>query len=364
METRRGFLQSLSAFAIQLSSREKTPRVNTPPLAADAIRLDALCYSYYREVTGERIARALAGGLTVAVFDINAIPRTSMNARRELKKWQKKFNASTSRVLAILKADDVRRAQRAKKLGIILACQDATILGENLEDGLEALSEFHSLGLRVLQLTHNNTNAWATSYMENRRGGISQAGRSLVKKMNELGVSIDLSHCSPQTLYDTLAISQKPCLVTHAGCRALADSLRNKSDDEIRALGRSGGFFGVYNMTNWLTTNATASVDTVIDHIAHAAGLIGVEHIGFGSDGELDALDAVAEAKAMAAMQRASQGQPGSEWEVRHTRVSELNLPNRLQVLAAALSRRGFKATEIEGLIGGNFMRVFQQTSG
>lgn len=364
MKIRRSFLQSLPALALSPVLPEAGLAANLQSVAKDVVRLDALSYFYYTEITDERVARVLAGGLTAVVFDLNAIPRNYGTALRELKKWQAKFNAPASRVLAIRQAADVRRAQRAKKIGVILACQDAAILGEKLDDGLKKLHEFYALGLRVLQLTHNEPNAWGTSYMENRRTGLSEAGRGLVKKMNEMGMAIDLSHCNPQTLYDTLALSHKPCLVTHAGCRGLANTLRNKSDDEIRSLGKSGGFFGVYNMTNWLTTQPTASLDTVIDHIAYAAKLIGVEHVGFGSDGALDALDAAAETNSMAGIQRASRGKPGAEWEVHHVRVPELNAPNRLDALAAGLARRGFKTAELEDLIGGNFMRVFQQACG
>lgn len=226
------------------------------------------------------------------------------------------------------------------------------------------MQEFSDLGLRVLQLTHNEPNVWGTSYLEARQTGLSEAGRALVQKMNELRMAVDLSHCSPQTLYDTLAVSQRPCLVTHAGCRALANTARNKSDAELRALGKQGGFFGVYNMTNWLTSRPSASLDTVIDHIAYAAKLIGPEHVGFGSDGALDLLDAAAELRDLAGMQRAAPGKPGSEWEVRHVRVPELNAPNRLEALAAGLARRSFNTGEIEGFIGGNFLRVFQQVCG
>jgi len=364
MKTRRSFLQSLPALAFYPAPLGTSLAANAQSVAKDAVRLDALCYSYYREITGERIARVIAGGLTVAVFDINAIPRNYRTALSELRKWQARFNAPASRALAIRQAADVRHAQRVKKLGIVLACQDAAILGDKLDDGLKKLREFYDLGLRVLQLTHNEPNAWGTSYQENRRTGLSEAGRGLIKKMNELGIAIDLSHCNPQTLYDTLALSQRPCLVTHAGCRALANTSRNKSDDELRALGKSGGFFGVYNMTNWLTAHPTATLDIVIDHIAYAAKLIGAERVGFGSDGALDALDAASETNSMANMQRASQGKPGAEWVVRHVRVPELNAPNRMEKLAAGLTRRGFKTAEIEGFLGGNFIRVFQQVCG
>src|SRR5689334_5980264 len=140
MNTRRNFLQGLPACAALATSLATSPATaGAQAVAADAVRLDALCYYFNGEVTGGRVARVLRGGLTAAVFDLNALPRDYNHALRALQQWQAKFNAPGSRVLAVREAADVRRAQRAKRLGIILACQDAASLGEQLDEGLQRL---------------------------------------------------------------------------------------------------------------------------------------------------------------------------------------------------------------------------------
>ena len=96
---------------------------------------------------------------------------------------------------------------------------------------------------------------------------------------------IDLSHCSPRTTLQAIELSTRPCAITHAGCRALHETARNKTDEEIRAVAEKGGFFGVFPMSVWLTMRPTTSVDDVVDHIDHAVKVAGVEHVGFGSDG-------------------------------------------------------------------------------
>ena len=321
-----------------------------------APRIDALCYG---TISSSAIQNAIDGGLTAVVFDIEAYPRQYDTAVRELGNWQVRFD--DERLLLVRAADDIARAQREKKLGIILASQDASILGSSLGNWKPALRLFHALGLRVLQLTHNNRTHWGDSFMEKRDGGLSRAGEELVKAMNDAGMLVDLSHCSPHTLFDTVQVSTKPVAVTHAGCRKIAPTLRNKSDEEIRAIGRNGGFFGVFNMTTWLTSRDTASIADVVAHIDHAVQLIGASHVGFGSDGSLDRHDAAAETERMARVQQygSNPGGPSFEWPVKHVRVPELNAPDRLTRLAEALAKKGYSTADVNGICGGNFARVF-----
>ncbi len=131
----------------------------------------------------------------------------------------------------------------------------------------------------------------------------------------------------------------------------MAPTKRNKSDAIIRALGQSGGFFGVFNMSTWLTSEPQVTINTLIDHIEHAVQLIGAQQVGFGSDGGLSGLNAEKEQERMALVQRLNAGGPSAEWTVHHTRVPELNAPNRLAVLGEALSARKFKDQDIAGIL-------------
>lgn len=365
MTSRRTFISMLGAgvsgAALPLNTQAhktgKTPEEDN--FTEKRITVDALCY--HENLSAKTVENAIQGGLTAAVFDISIYPRECAAAVRELSQWNVRFDDSNYRLVSVKKAADFERAKREKKLGIVLACQDASILGTSLGDWRTNLKLFHTLGLRVLQLTHNARTHWADSFMEKRDGGLSRAGEQLINEMNRLGVIIDLSHCSRQTLLDAVQISKQPCAVTHAGCKQLAPTARNKTDEEIRALGKAGGFFGVFNMTVWLTQNSTASINTVIDHIDHAVQLIGTAQVGFGSDGALDKLDAPAEVARMARVQQLNTGGPSAEWEVKHVRVPELNAPDRLNALAEGLARRGYSNTQINGIIGGNFVRLFQR---
>lgn len=359
---RRSFIGGLASASFAANLPISIPAQTTENKSDSKIHIDSLCYAEIsvKDFKPELIESVIQGGLTTAVFDIGIYPREFAAAEKELANWDAKFKESNTKLLSVLKADDFERAAKEKMLGIVLACQDATILGTSLGNWEANLNLFYKYGLRVLQLTHNARTHWGDSFFEKRDGGVSLGGERLIAKMNQLGMIIDLSHCSPNTLFDAVQMSTKPCVVTHAGCKTLAATKRNKSDEEIRALGKSGGFFGVYNMTTWLTSAPTANLNTVIDHIDHVAQLIGADKVGFGSDGGLDKLDAPNELARMARVQKANAGGPSAEWEVKHVRVAELNAPNRLTALAEGLAKRGFSDAQIEGITGKNFVRLFK----
>lgn len=358
MTTRRDFIAEVGAAGVAAGLPFRL--VGDP--ADDPLHIDALCYG--SDFSADQVDGAIAGGLSVAVFDIAIYPREPVAASAEMDRWAGRVAAPESRIVLVRNGADVARVRMERKLGVVLACQDASILGAPSADFGTALARFRERGLGMLQLTHNSRTVFADSYMEKRDGGLSRAGGELLAQMNRLGVIVDLSHCSPETLFDAVGASAKPCVVSHGGCRALANTARNKTDAEIRALGKAGGFFGVFNMTCWLTDGPRASIETVIDHIDHALQIIGAPQVGFGSDGALVALDAARETTRMAGVQRNNAGGPSFEWPVRHVRVLELNAPNRLAALGEGLARRGYSAEAIAGVVGGSFLRVLSSVTG
>jgi membrane dipeptidase len=359
---RRTLMQSLASVGLVACTPKLTPKTRSALSLSASLMVDALCYD--GELTPLAVERALAGGLTAAVFDIAAYPREVVQAREALAQWKQRFETANYRVNCVRSAADFTHGLKAKTLGIVLACQDASILGSSLGDWEEHLKDFYASGLRVLQLTHNARTHWGDSFFEKRDAGVSLAGEQLIAAMNTLGMLIDLSHCSAQTLLDAVQLSKRPCVVTHAGCHSLAPTKRNKTDALIRVLGNSGGFFGIFNMSTWLTSEPQVTINTLIDHIDHVVQLIGAQQVGFGSDGALSALNAEQERTRMARVQQMNAGGPSAEWTVHHTRVPELNAPDRLAVLAEALTARGFNDTDIRGICGGNFVRIFEKVCG
>jgi membrane dipeptidase len=315
------------------------------------------------------VKQAIDAGLTAAVVDLQIYPRTFLSAVQALQDWNATFKKNDQLVRAT-KAADLQFAKQQKKFGVILSCQDASILDASTASvndyNLQNLQLFYDLGIRVLQLTHNERNAVGDSFREKSNAGLSRLGEKVVASMNELGMLIDLSHCGDNTTMEAIQLSKKPCAITHAGCRALYPTLRNKPDEHIRAIAEKGGIFGVYNMSLWLTDRDTTSIDDVLNHIDHAVKIVGVEHVAFGSDGPV-LENTTPEADELAGHQgyaKRNLGLPGAEKIPSHIHVRELNSPQRLLRLAEALAKRGYKEDAIEKIIGGNFVRLFREVCG
>jgi membrane dipeptidase len=314
-------------------------------------------------------AAGIGAGYTACVLDMAMAPRSYERGSQAIKEWNEAFARPGSRLLKVTSLADLHDAKARKMLGIILACQDASVLGMATkwpnESYLDNLKWFHGQGLRVLQLAHNDRNMVAEGYREPANAGLSRLGRSVVARMNELRMLIDISHCGDRTSREAIVLSTTPCVVTHAGCRALWDTGRNKSDDIIRTVAERGGYFGVFNMTLWLTGKTDVSVDTVVDHIDHAVKVGGVDHIGFGSDSSLHGTDDLAaNLKGMREWIEQSPGVPGSEHIPTQVLAPDLNGVERMQRLADALGRRGHSDDAVEKIIGGNFARVFGEVCG
>ena len=176
--------------------------------------------------------------------------------------------------------------------------------GSPIGNSLELLREFHSRGVRYMTLCHSRDNLICDSCASRvkRWHGLSPFGREVVAEMNRLGMLVDVSHVSDETFYDVLKYSSKPVVATHSCCRALADHPRNMTDDMIRALAEKGGviqinFYPVFLDGSFheeeMYTSPRPSYKRIVDHIDHVASLVGIDHVGIGSD--FDGIDVAPE---------------------------------------------------------------------
>lgn len=176
--------------------------------------------------------------------------------------------------------------------------------GSPIGNSLEVLSWFYSRGVRYMTLCHSRDNLICDSCASKvkRWHGLSPFGREVVAEMNRLGMLVDVSHVSDETFYDVLKYSSKPVVATHSCCRALADHPRNMTDDMIRALAEKGGviqinFYPVFLDDSFheedMHTAPRPSYKRIVDHIDHVASLVGIDHVGIGSD--FDGIDVAPE---------------------------------------------------------------------
>jgi len=178
--------------------------------------------------------------------------------------------------------DDIRRAKENGQIAFIASLEAATAI-ENEVDRLDIL---YGLGIRSSGIAYSEANTLGSGLREARDGGLTEFGRQAVRRMNKLGIAIDVSHSGDQTSLDTIAASEKPIFITHAGARALWDTKRMKPDEVIRACAAKGGVIGIEAAPHTTLTkqHPKHSIESYMEHFAYCADLVGIDHVAFGPD--------------------------------------------------------------------------------
>jgi membrane dipeptidase len=299
-------------------------------------------------------------GVDVAHVTIGAFGERTFtydNAIRDLGLFQERFERLSDRLLKITSASDLDRARREEKRGVILGFQNATHFG----DDLSKLELFHRLGVRVVQLTYNSRNLLGDGCTERNPAGLSSFGVEVVRRMNELGVMVDVSHCGEATSLDAIEVSERPVAVTHATARSVFAHDRGKSDALIRAIGERGGYFGVVVVPFFLTDRAEITLDDWLRHVEHVVGLAGPHHVGIGTDWGQELPPKMNEILNAEMWRLGFRPEHGVDWAATVDGYrSWRDWPN----LTAALVSAGYSDDEIRGFLGGNFVRVFREAVG
>ncbi|MGE0442952.1 MAG: dipeptidase [Gemmatimonadales bacterium] len=253
-------------------------------------------------------------------------------------------------------AADLGRIKASGRIGVLLGAQNSDHFTSP-----EAVAEFHAAGQRISQLTYNSRNWIGNGSTERRDEGISDYGAEIVARMNVVGMAVDVSHCGDRTSLDAFELSKKPVLVTHSNARALNPGHpRCKPDEVIRAVGRAGSVMGITGVRNFVTTKEPTTVEHLLDHYDYVARMIGVEHLGIGSDIDLDGYDDMPPA----AYQSLKAGYKGSYAFRDKIDIDEVAHPKRVYDLTEGLIRRKYSDADILGMLGGNFQRVLGEIWG
>jgi len=251
---------------------------------------------------------------------------------------------------------DIRRGRSEGKTCFILHLAGVGCFAE-ADDPIRNLDIFYALGVRMSQLTYIQDNALCSSWLQERDKGLTPMGRKVVRRMNELGIMVDIAHCGPRSSLDVIETSTEPVLISHTGCAAIYDDNgntmyiervlaqdyakgvkrpartagRNASDEVLRALARKGGVAAIYTIDYVLGTGPE-SFNTWADHVTHAVEVAGIDHVAVGSDRTFF---------------------PG--W-----RPGPLDWTN-WPYWTVGLACRGFTDDEIRKIIGGNYRRYAEQ---
>ena len=272
--------------------------------------------------------------------------------------WNGFLAAYPDDLLRVDDAGDFEKARATGKVGIMLTFQDATHF--RTPDDVDA---FFGMGQRLSQLTYNFNNRIGSGFLEQRDGGMSVFGLSILARMERAGMAVDISHCGDQTTLDALAAARKPVVITHANCRALVPGhLRCKTDEAIRKMAGTGGVMGIAFLRFMNRDTEPVTIDHVLDHFDHVVRLVGVQHVAVGSD-----LDVVGNPNAVGGGGFQPSSQPNfaryqyhADTEGRIT-VKGLDHPKRMFDLAEGLIRRGYSDADIGSMLGGNAIRVLSQ---
>ncbi len=272
--------------------------------------------------------------------------------------WAAQWNGflahHTDWFLRITTPENLSEVNDSGKIGFLLGLQDSDHF-RTLDD----IDLFHGLGQRVSQLTYNSQNRIGTGCMDRRDGGLSDFGVDVVKKMNEVGMAVDLGHCGDQTTLDGIEVSAKPPLITHTNARALVPGYpRNKTDDTFKKMAAKGGVAGMTAVRSFVHDAEPTTIEHLLDHFDHLAKLVGVEHVGIGTDTDIRG---GYDAQSKDDWERTG-GRYRAQYRFREKiDMDEMNQPKRIYLLTEGLIRRGYKDADIALVLGGNFQRVLSE---
>lgn len=308
----------------------------------------------------------LSAGVTVANVTLEefefyafgqAVQRTFQESTRRISEHIRWIEASADKALLAETVEDILRAKKEGKVAVTLAHQNTSYIG----DDLNMIDVLYRLGVRMVQLTYNERNLVGDGCTETTDVGLSKFGRAVVKEMNRIGMIIDLSHCGDQTTLDAIEASEDPVIISHSNPRALCNNVRNKTDEMIKRAAEKGGIIGIttYHPLLGARKDKDVGLDDFLDHIDYVVNLVGIDHLGIGSDYGPGTRD-----KAL------HESRSGRFWDL-YPEVCGLCKPGQatkgleeLQCypnITKGLVERGYSEDDVQKILGGNSLRVFRQ---
>ncbi|MDR7485417.1 MAG: dipeptidase [Armatimonadota bacterium] len=275
------------------------------------------------------LPRLRDGGVDVQVFAVYVAPamaaRGPARARELIQAFHAAISAHADQVVGVTTVEGIERARQEGKIAAVLSIENGDALGGDLA----VLDEFYRLGVRLLGLTWNPSNALGDGALGRRHGGLTDFGRAVLRRMEDLGMVPDASHLSEAAFWDMIRATRGPLIASHSNAAALHPHPRNLTDEQLRAIAGRGGVVGVNFYPGFL---GRPTLERVLDHIDHMVKVMGPDHVALGSD-----FDGISQAP------------------------EGLEDVSRLPSLTAGLLARGYPREQIHKILGGNALRVFRQ---
>jgi membrane dipeptidase len=287
---------------------------------------------------------ALEKGGVDAVFATVASLEDAGEALTRVSQWLRVDEDPGTPVRVTASVREIRAAKAAGDTAVVLHFQGS----EPLRAGAELVGAFARLGVRVMQPTYNYRGAAGDGCCEPEDAGLSRFGRSLIGAMNRHRVAVDIAHAGVRTSLDAIAASTRPVIASHANARAVCEHPRNLPDEVIRAVAASGGVIGLCAFPSFVSADAPPTLNQLIDHAVHIAGLVGAGHVGLG----LDFADEGEEEYDFYGYDERYYPRPPWTWP------RGIEWLHQCGGISLALQARGFSLDEAAGVIGLNFLRA------
>jgi membrane dipeptidase len=299
-----------------------------------------------RRTLGERsedgqidIPRIREGGVDCLLFAMYVSPHYRARLRRLLQMldtFHSEIERNQAEIALATSYNEIWEAVEAGKIAAVLTVEG----GEPLEGDIGVLRNLYRLGVRSLTLTHFPRNELGDGSGADSGSHLSSFGKEVVEEMNDLGMLVDISHINETGFWDVIELSEDPVLATHSNCKALCGHHRNLTDDQIKALAEQGGVINLSFCAGFIKEGISfgdteaikkVTIEDWLDHLDHAVGLVGTDHVGVGSDFD------------------GGCGFPG------------LDDITKIPELTRGMVARGYSDSDIEKILGANDLRVFKK---
>ena len=278
-----------------------------------------------------------------------------------LEAWNRWFEAHPDLIFKGTTAADVTRAQDEGRTAVFFGFQNPS----PIEDDIGLVEIVHQLGVRFMQLTYNNQSLLATGCYEAEDTGLTRMGKQVVAEMNRVGLVIDMSHSAKRSTLEAIDASARPIAITHANPHWWHPALRNKSDAVLKALTARGGMLGFSLYPHHLVGGSDCTLESFCAMIAEAAERYGAEHLGIGSDLCQDQPDSVVEWMRVGRWSKEIDYGEGSASAPGFPPMPGWFRDNRdWGNIREGLGAAGFSAQEVDGLMGGNWLRFYETSFG
>lgn len=320
----------------------------------ELIVIDGLQYSNWSR---EIFTQLREGGVSA----VHATLVYHENARETLSRlgeWNLRFELHGDLIMPVASAADIRRAKQQGKVGVFFGAQNCS----PIEDDIALIEVFRQLNLLIMQLTYNNQSLLATGCYEGSDSGITRFGKQAIAEMNRVGMLIDMSHSAERSTLEAIELSSRPIIVSHANPAFFHPAKRNKSETLLRELGRSGGLLGFSLYPFHLHNGSDCTLEQFCDMVARTADLMGIDHIGIGTD--------LCQNQPQSVLEWMRSGRWSKQVDYGEGSASNADWPKPLAWfgdsrdfprITQGLLQRGFTAEDTAKVMGLNWLRTLEQ---